>query len=70
MKKEITQIRRTLGLLSSMIKIGERHDECSEEALSKAINGLWEIGKFFETSECKQALQEVEYKKYIPASEN
>ncbi len=43
MEKYIKQIRRTLGLLSSMVRSGENHSKSSEKALRNSLSGLDEL---------------------------
>ena len=43
MERYTKQIRRTLGLLSSMVRSGENHSEHSEKALRNSLNGLEQL---------------------------
>jgi len=43
MKDLTSQIRRTLGLLSSMVRSGENHSKDSERSLRNAFNALDKI---------------------------
>jgi len=43
MERHIKQIRRTLGLLSSMVRSGENHSDHSEKALRNSLNGLEQL---------------------------
>lgn len=43
MEQEIRLIRRTLGLLSSMVRSGESHSNTSERQLNNALGALDKI---------------------------
>jgi len=43
MRRYTKQIRKTLGLLSSMIRSGENHSKLSEKSLRNSLNGLEQL---------------------------
>lgn len=48
MEQNIKQIRKTLGLLSSMVYSGEKHSNSSEKAVNRAINALDRVEVFIQ----------------------
>lgn len=59
MERYTKQIRRTLGLLSSMVRSGENHSEQSEKALRNSLNGLEQLDLYIvSNSEAKLKAKE------------
>jgi hypothetical protein len=45
MKEQIKQIRRTIGLLSSMVSSGENHSKDSQKSINNALSALESMEK-------------------------